>query len=146
MKREAPRAPGSGAESEGPGVQKIPRQIAEHWWELMAPLPGQVLRPLRDATKRNLSKAHRRCRRNHARQRLSEYRRDMRAWMQSVDDMMTRHGAHLVDLADGEQTAKFHATLTDSERKALAKCQVVRAAIAYGEMSLEWLDWELSNG
>lgn len=140
---EGPHAPGYGRVDGRPGVQKIPRQIQEHWWQSMTPLPSQVLRPLRDATKRNLSKAHRRCRRNHAKERLSQYRRDMQEWMNSVDAMMQRHGAQLVDIADVEQAEAFHSRLTDRERKALAKCQAVRAAIAYAEMSLEWLDWDL---
>lgn len=140
---EGPHAPGYGRGGGGPDVQKIPRQIREHWWQSMTPLPSQVLRPLREATMQSRTTAHRRCRRNHARLNLSAYQRDMQEWMDSVDAMMQRHGAQLVDIADVEQADAFHSRLTNSERKALAKCQAVRAAIAYAEMSLEWLDWEL---
>lgn len=93
-----------------------------------------------------MSLAHRRCRRNHARERLVTYRRDMREWMQSVDAMLVRHGAQSVDVLDYEEADKFAARLTGSERRALEKCQLVRTAIAYAEMALEWLDVELSHG
>lgn len=140
---EAPSHPGFRTGGERPGVQKIPRQIQERWWQHMDALPSQVLRPLRDATKRSMTLAHRRCRRNHARERLTEFKRDMSAWMESVDAMLRRHGVECVDITNPERTAEFHARLNDSERRALAKYQRVRGAIAYAEMSLEWLDWDL---
>jgi hypothetical protein len=113
---------------------------------MMGALPSQVLHPLRDALDGRLTLAHRRCRRNHARDNLDRYIRDLQAWMKSVDDMMQRHGEPFVDKLDAAQAEAFHASLTDSERKALAKCQRVRAAIAYAEMTIEWLDWELAHG
>lgn len=146
MNREGGMRPGAGDGDGGSGSSKIPRQIQPHWWDMMDALPSQVLRPLRDALDGRLSLAHRRCRRNHARDRLQDYVRDLSEWMDSVDAMMQRHGEPFVDKLDAAQAEAFHASLTDSERKALAKCQRVRAAIAYAEMALERLDWELSNG
>lgn len=112
----------------------------------MAPLPGQVLRPLRDAFDGRLTLAHRRSRRNHAREHLDAYARDLQSWMHSVDAMMLRHGEPCVDKFDSEQAEAFAQSLTDAERCALAKCQRVRAAIAYAEMTLEWLGWRLARG
>ena len=146
MIAEGVRPPGAGGEGGGLGAREKPPQIQNHWWEMMDSLPGQVLRPLRDATKSNLTPTHRRIRRSHARERLQEYVRDLSEWMQSVDAMMRRHGEPSVDKLDGAQAEAFHASLTDSERKALAKCQRVRAAIAYGHMTLNWLEWELADG
>lgn len=123
-----------------------PRQVQPHWWEMMGALPSQVLSPLHDALDGRLTLAHRRCRRNHARDHLDRYIRDLQAWMKSVDDMMQRHGEPFVDKLDAAQAEAFHASLTDSERKALAKCQRVRAAIAYAEMTIQWLEWELAHG
>jgi hypothetical protein len=128
------------------GVREKPRQIQDYWWEFMDALPSQVLRPLRDAFDGRLTLAHRRCRRNLARLQLHAYKRDLREWMHSVDAMMLRHGEPSVDKLDPEQAQAFALSLTDSERRALAKCQRVRAAIAYAEMTLEWLDWSLSRG
>jgi hypothetical protein len=113
---------------------------------MMRPLPSQVLRPLRAAFDRRCTIAHRRCRRNHARDQLDRYARDLQEWMDSVDAMLVRHGEPFVDKLDGAQAEAFHARLTDSERKALAKCQAIRAGIAYGRMTLDQLDRELSHG
>ena len=143
---EAPHAPVSGRGGGGSPVCEKPRHFQPHWWEMMDSLPGQVLRPLRDALDRRFSLAHRRCHRNHARQHLDHYVLDLTEWMESVDAMMQRHGEPFVDKLDAAQAEAFHASLKDSERKALAKCQRVRSAIAYGHMTLEWIDWELADG
>lgn len=147
MSAEGVRPPCSGSGPGGAGgCEKPPRKIELHWWGMMDALPSQVLRPLRDALKRRFTLAHRRCHRNHARDHLDHYAAGLGEWMESVDAMMRRHGAERVDIRDQEKADAFHSGLTDSERKALAKCQRVRAAIAYARMALEWLDWELSHG
>jgi len=138
--------PGVGGSGGGLGASKNPRHPQDHWWDFMASLPSQVLRPLRDAFDGRLTLAHRRSRRNHARHQLDAYARDLKAWMQSVDAMMRRHGEPNVDKLDPEQADAFAKSLTDAERKALAKCQKVRAAIAYAELTLEWLNWTLARG
>ena len=146
MIAEAPSPPVTEGDGEGPPVCEKPRQVQPHWWEMMDALPSQVLRPLRDAVDGKFSFPHRRRCTNQARNQLDHYSRDLQEWMQSVEAMMQRHGEPHVDKLDAEQAENFHASLTESERKALTKCQRVRAAIAYGHLTLEWLDSELSRG
>lgn len=146
MIAEGVRPPGAEGAGGGLGVQKIPRQFQPHWWEMMDALPSQVLRPLRDAVNGKFSVPHRRRCTNQARNQLDHYSRDLHEWMQSVEAMMQRHGEPHVDKLDAAQAEAFHSSLTESEHKALTKCQRVRAAIAYGHMTFEWLDSELSRG
>lgn len=145
MTAEGPMPPVSGFGGGGLGGCEKPPRIQAHWWDIMSPLPAQVLRPLRDTLDRRFTLAHRRCHRNHARDHLDHYIRDLQEWMDSVDAMMQRHGEPFVDKLDGAQAEAFHASLTDSERKALAKCQSIRAAIAYAGFALQRIEWELSN-
>lgn len=146
MKGEGGRPPGSGDGDGRLGVFEKARQFQPHWWGMMVALPSQVLRPLRDAMDRRRTRAARRALRDEAAANLRAYARDLTEWMESVDAMMQRHGEPFVDKLDPAQADAFHASLTDSEKRALAKCQRVRAAIAYAGMTLEWLDAELSDG
>ena len=129
-----------------PGLYEKPRQFQPHWAEMMQPLPSQVLRPLRDARDTRRSTSYRRLRLIHARQELRAYVASMQPWMADVYAMMDRRGRPFVDQENPLQAEAFLARLSKSGRDALAKCQRVRAAIAYAEMTIEWLDWELAHG
>ncbi|MCJ0825955.1 hypothetical protein MQC88_08300 [Luteimonas sp. 50] len=129
-----------------PVLSQKPRQPQAHWAEMMQPLPGQVLRPLRDARDTRRSVPGRRTRLNHARQELRIFAANMQPWMADVYAMMDRRGRASVDQDNPLQAEAFLARLSKSGRDALAKCQRVRAAIAYAEMTIEWLEWELAHG
>lgn len=143
---EAPSCPVLNSVDERLGACEKPRQYQPHWAEMMQPLPSQVLRPLRDARDARLAIHRRRTHLDTARQELRIYAENMKPWMDDVYAMMDRRGRAFVDPNNPLQAAAFLARLSKSGRDALDKCQRVRAAIAYGEMTIEWLEWELTHG
>jgi hypothetical protein len=58
---------------------------------------------------------------------------------------MDRRGMECVDPADPTQAADFVERLTPAGINALSKRKRAEAAIAYADMTLEWLDWELAD-
>lgn len=130
----------------GQAVQENPRQFRKHWAEFMAPLPRQILTPLRRARCEAASLRARRVNLHSARQALHAYVGDLAQWFASVDEMMARRGVEYVDSSDPLQAAAFLDRLGDSGRRALAKRQKVETAIAYARMTIERLEWELRDG
>ena len=143
---EAPMTPVLSSVDGRPGACEKPRQYHPRWGEMMQPLPSQVLRPLRDARDARLSIHRRIVRLDHARHELRIYAGNMQPWMDEVYAMMDRRGRASVDPTNPLQAEAFLARLSKSGRDALDKCQRVRAAIAYGEMTVEWLHWKLTHG
>jgi hypothetical protein len=143
---EAPMPPVLCSKGGRPALCEKPRQFQPHWLEMMRPLYSQVRRPLRDALNHRLPLHRRKIRLNHARQELRIYAGNMQPWMNDVYAMMDRRGRAFVDQDNPLQAEAFLARLSKSGRDALAKCQRVRAAIAYAEMTIEWLEWELAHG
>lgn len=142
---EAPSPPGLSSKGGRQVLREKPPQFRSHWLEMMEPLPGQVLSPLRAARDSRRSVFSRRTRLNHARQELHIYIGNMQPWMDDVYAMMERRGVSFVDANNPLEAEAFLARLSKSGRDALAKCQRVRAAIAYAQMTVEWLGWELAH-
>jgi hypothetical protein len=69
----------------------------------------------------------------------------MAIYAESVDVTMERRGMEYVDPTDPVQADAFVERLTPAGLKALTKRQRAGAAIAYAEMTFEWLDWELAH-
>ncbi|TYT27256.1 hypothetical protein FZO89_13885 [Luteimonas viscosa] len=112
----------------------------------MAPLPSQILSPLREALKIYRTRVARLRNLDAARYALRTFKENADVYGESVESMMLARGMEHVDPANPLQAAAFLARMGDSGRKALAKCDRVATAIAYAEMTLEWLDSELSHG
>ena len=143
---EAPPPPVSGRGGGGSPVYEKPRQFQERWFEAMDSLPSQVLRPLREALKIHRSRERRLQFLDAARYILGIRKSNFRITSESVDERLDALGVEQVDPSNPLQAAAFVERLGDSSLKALDKRQRVRAAIAYAEMTIEWLEWELSHG
>ncbi len=114
--------------------------------EHMAPLPSQILLPLRAALSIHRRRPARLRSIDAARCALHDYKANANVTAESVDTMMHARGMEQVDPSNPLQAGAFLARMSDSGRKALAKCDRVQGAIAYAEMTIQWLDWELSHG
>lgn len=146
MKAEGGMGPVDGSPSGRPGVCEKPRQFQERWMEHMAPLPSQVLIPLREALKIHRKRAARLRSLDAARYALRVFKVNTGVYRESVDAKLDRLGVEQVDPLNPLEADAFLARLGDSGRKALDKCDRVQGAIAYAEMTIQWLVWELSHG
>ena len=142
---QAPTPPGSGCRCGRAVPSEKPRQFQARWKEAMAPLPGQVLSPLAVALNSKLS-ARRRRALDAAIRALHDYRASLREWFESIDAMMDRRGMEYVDPHDPAQADAFVERLGDSGRRALEKRRRIEAAMAYAEMTIDWIRWELAHG
>lgn len=143
---EAPMTPGSTASGEGSGACKKPRQFQAYWWEFMAPLPSQILRPVREALSIHRKRPARLRSIDAARYALRDYKASAEVTADSVEAMMRARGMEHADPNDPDEAAAFLDRIGDSGRKALAKTDRVGIAIFYAELTLDWLDSELSRG
>lgn len=134
------------APSGGQGASENPRKFQAHWREFLAPLPSQVLRPLREALSIHRRRPARLRALDSARHALRDYKADANVTADSVEAMMHNRGVEQVDPSDPDEAAAFLDRMGQSGRKALAKSDCVAAAIAYAEMTLDWLEWELNRG
>jgi hypothetical protein len=112
----------------------------------MQPLPSQVLSPLRDALSIHRTQEFRLRALGHARYELALLKSNAGIYSESVDTRFHGLGMEQVDATCPEQADAFLDRIGESGLKALNKRQRVAAAIAYAEMTIEWLDWELSDG
>ena len=113
---------------------------------MMDALPSQVLRPLHDALSIHRTHEFRLRALGQARDELGMLKSKAGVYSESVDARFQALGMEQVDSTCPEQADAFLERIGASGLKALNKRQRVAAAIAVGEMTLEWLDWELSNG
>lgn len=139
-------APPSGSGGGRPVACEKPRQFQPYWWDFLAALPTQVRRPIRDALNAKISTARRRAALHHASVALEEHRPRAATYSDSVDAMLERRGMEYVDPADPAQAADFVERITESGTNALSKRKRAEAAIAYADMTIAWLDWELGRG
>jgi hypothetical protein len=100
---------------------------------------------LRDALNARLSLPRRRAGLYHARRHLAPFKQSMATYSESVDAMMDRRGMEDVDPTDPTQATDFVERLTPAGLNALSKRKRSEAAIAYADMTVEWLDWELAD-
>ena len=143
---EAPTPPVPGRGIGGPPACEKPRRFQERWFEAMDSLPSQVLRPLREALKIHRRRERRLQFLDSVRNELGILKSNARIYSDSVDAKLDALGVEQVDPTNPAKAAGFVERLGDSSLKALDKRQRISAAIAYGEMTIEWLEWELSNG
>ncbi|MBJ6978057.1 hypothetical protein [Luteimonas sp. MC1895] len=111
----------------------------------MAPLPSQVLRPLRDALSLHRRRTARLRSIDAAREALRSFKADAEVTGDSVDARMQAIGMEYADPSDRAEAAAFLDRLGESGRKALAKRGRVAAAIFYAESTIAWLEWELTR-
>lgn len=112
----------------------------------MQSLPSQVLRPLREALKIHRSDEHRLRHLDAARYELGVLKSNAGIYSDSVDAKLQELSVEQVDPSNPLQAAAFVARMGDSGRNALSKRQRKESAIAYAEMTVEWLQWELARG
>lgn len=143
---EAPMTPGLSSNGGRQVLCEKPRQFQERWLEAMEALPSQVLRPLREALKIHRSREYRLRSLDAARCELGIIKPNSRIYSDSVDAKIQELNVENVDPSSHLQADAFLARLGNSGRKALEKRQRVASAIAYAEMTIEWLEWELSHG
>ena len=147
MKGEGGMPPGSGDGDGRLGARKNPRRFEERWMEAMRDgLPSQVLRPLRVAISLSRSRQSRLRALDEAVRALAAIKAQATIYSGSVERRFDGLGIEYVDPSNPEQAAAFLDRIGTSGLRALDKRQRVAAAIAYAEMTIEWLDWELSNG
>lgn len=144
MSREAPMPPVPGMARGGRAVQKNPRQFDERWLEAMRPLPSQIRVPLHDALRIHSPLYLRLRALDEARYQLRLYRGNARIYADSVDAKLEDLGAECIDLGNPLQVEAFAARIGVT-RKALEKRSAQGAAIAYAEMTIEWLEQELGH-
>jgi hypothetical protein len=129
-----------------PGALEKPQHFQDYWWKFMAPLPSQVLSPLRRALSIHRRRPARLRNIDAARHALREFKAKAQVTAESVDDRCRELGMEVPDLTDAAKVATFFDRFGDAGLKGLAKRDRVAMAIAYAEMTLEWLDSELSRG
>lgn len=146
MSAEGGMTPVVGSPAGGPGASKNPRQFQAYWWDFMTPLPSQILRPLREALSLHRRRPARLRSIDAARCALHDFKADAKVTGESVDARMQAVGMEYADPGDPADAAAFLDRLGESGRKALAKRDRVAAAIAYAELTIAWLEWELTRG
>ena len=137
--------PAGGGGGERPVAFEKPQQFQPYWWDFMAPLPSQVLRPLRDALSLHRRRTARLRSIDAAREALRSFKEDAAVTADSVDARMQAIGVEHADPSDLAEAAQFLDRLGQSGRKALAKRDRVAAAIFYAESTIAWLEWELTH-
>jgi hypothetical protein len=143
---QAPQAPASASAYGRVAACEKPRQFQPYWREFLTRLPTQVRKPLNDALNARLSLPRRRAALYHARRHFQPYKSGMATYAQSVEAMMEQRGMEYVDPSDPMQADAFLKRLTPSGLRALGKRQRAGVAIAFAEMTIEWLDMELAHG
>ncbi|GAB2621325.1 hypothetical protein [Novilysobacter erysipheiresistens] len=144
MAAEAPMTPAPDAGGGRLGRCEKPSQFPRRWAEAMeGHLPSQVLRPLRDARDRRLSKTNRLAALDSARFALSVRERNWRATDNSLDEMQEKRGVEYVDPSDPAQAAAFVERI---DLKALSKSRRIEVAIEVAKLEIERLDKELYRG
>jgi hypothetical protein len=108
----------------------------------MDPLPGEVLRALRDARNRNLKPERRQTRLDDSRFYLARYERNIGAWSASLDERMEALGVESLDRDNPLQVAAFYSRL---DKKALDKQRIRAWAIAIAHMEIERLTGEIAR-
>ena len=147
MNREGGRPPGSRDGDGRLGARKNPRRFEERWMEAMRDgLPSQVLRPLRVALSLSRSRESRLRALDEAVRALAAITAQATIYSDSVEHRFDGLGMEYVDPSNPEQAAEFLDRIGTSGLRALDKRQRVAAAIAYSELTIEWLNWELSSG
>jgi hypothetical protein len=109
-------------------------------------LPSQVLRPMRAALSIHRTHEFRLRALDEATRELAVVKPRAGIYSESVEIRFQDLGMEYVDPSNPEQASAFLDRIGPSGIKALSKRQRVAAAIAYAEMTIEWLNWELSHG
>lgn len=143
---EAPMGPVPCEKCGRPAPCEKPRQFQDHWWGFLDNLPSQVRHPLRDALNPKLSAGRRRAGLHHANCALQEYRVNAATYSDSVSEMLIARGMENVDPVDAKKAAAFLDRITDSGLKAIEKRKRAEAAIAFADMTIAWLNWQLGHG
>ena len=109
-------------------------------------LPSQVLRPLRVALSPSRSRECRLRALDEAVRALAVIKAHATIYSGSVEHRFDGLGMEYVDPSNPEQAAAFLDRIGTPGLRALDKRQRVAVAIAYAELTIEWLNAELSDG